>query len=69
MSAERFWTDTRIIEAVLEFHRREGKWPKEKDFVRTEGLPSATVVRLNMGTWQEPVRRAQAHIAQGEAAC
>ena len=60
MSADRYWTDARIVAAVTTFFHREGRWPKQKDFVRTKGLPAATVVRLNMGTWQEPVRRAQA---------
>ena len=61
-----YWSKTRIVAAVLMFYEREGHWPSQKDFMLAQGLPARTVVNRRMGTWQEPVRMAQAQRREQE---
>ncbi|HEY5869320.1 MAG TPA: hypothetical protein VI542_27785 [Candidatus Tectomicrobia bacterium] len=63
---EPYWTEQRIVEAVSAFYHREGRWPSQKDFVRTHGLPARTIVNRRMRTWQEPVRMAQTALRERE---
>lgn len=53
------WTREKIIEAMREFKRETGRWPKSTDWkAACEDWPSTGTVARFFGSWREGVRRA-----------
>jgi hypothetical protein len=53
------WSRERILAAIADFERRQGRWPSQKDFRSDNGLPGYTTLWRRFGSIAEAVQLAR----------